>query len=150
MNREVKWDLRMLGLARHVSTWSKDPSTKVGAVIFTPEYRIVSVGYNGMAKGVSDDKLEDRERKYKTIIHGEINALLFAQSSVKGCTLATWPFMSCSNCSSIMIQAGIKRCIFPALSEELRIRWEESLKLSYEQFGEAGVECVEYKVEDIG
>lgn len=32
-----KWDQRFLELAKVVSTWSKDPSTKTGAVIVRPD-----------------------------------------------------------------------------------------------------------------
>lgn len=66
-----KWDSRFLDLAKLVSSWSKDTSTKVGAVISRPDNTIVSLGYNGFPKGMPDDKnLYDlREEKYERIIH---------------------------------------------------------------------------------
>ncbi|NCA14162.1 MAG: hypothetical protein EBS89_08535, partial [Proteobacteria bacterium] len=75
------WDRWFLGLAHYVSTASKDPSTKVGAVIVDAERRVVSVGYNGLPRGVEDseERLHNREVKYKMIIHAERNAILFAQ-----------------------------------------------------------------------
>ena len=92
----MKWDQRFLELAKLVSTWSKDPSTKVGAVI-AHDRKIISVGYNGFPEGVLDtaERYYDRETKYKYMVHAERNALLFANTSVKGMTLYTYPFMPC-------------------------------------------------------
>ncbi len=146
-NNADKWDKRFILLAQHVSTWSKDESTKVGAVIFDKNHRIISLGYNGLAAGVEDVGLEDRDRKYKTIIHAEINAILFANTNLAGCTIATWPFQPCSNCSSTIIQSGIKRCIFPSIVDSERAsRWLESFNLARSQFDEAGVILEEYEI----
>ncbi len=78
------WDARFLELARLVSTWSKDPSTQVGAVITRGKF-VVSLGFNGHPKGVTDSpgRLENREVKYRTIIHAEINAILTAKQDLK-------------------------------------------------------------------
>jgi dCMP deaminase len=87
-----KWHNRFLDLAKFISGWSKDPSTKVGAVIVDKNKRIVSVGYNGFPKDVKDDnRLYDRESKYLIIIHAEINAILFANKSLDDCILYTYP-----------------------------------------------------------
>lgn len=136
-----KWDERFLNLAEFVSHWSKDPSTKVGAVIVKKKNRNISLGYNCFAKDVLDteERLNDREKKYKMIIHGEINAIMFAPKSVKKCTLYTFPFMPCSNCAPIIINSGIKRVVSYKNDNP---RWEESFKLSTEQFKEAGVELI--------
>ena len=76
-----KWDLRFLEMARNAASWSKDPSTKVGAIIVDDDKRVISVGYNGFPKGVRDDeRLDDRQEKYKIIVHAERNALLFMQN----------------------------------------------------------------------
>lgn len=140
MDKQNKWDKRFIELARFISLWSLDPSTKVGAVI-TNKRRIVSVGYNGLPQGVSDtdERLNNRELKYKLVVHGEINALLFAERSVSGCTLYTFPFLPCSNCASQVIQAGIKRVVAPYNDNP---RWVDSFKLSEELFEEAGVELL--------
>ena len=44
-----KWDRRFMDMATLVSMWSKDPSTKCGAVIVDPMNRIVSVGHKVVA-----------------------------------------------------------------------------------------------------
>jgi len=75
-----KWDDRFLSLTQFIASWSKDPSTKVGAVIADQNNRIVSMGYNGLPVGVKDhtERYSDRERKLAMIVHGEMNAILFA------------------------------------------------------------------------
>lgn len=136
-----KWDDRFMDLARHVAKWSKDPSTQVGAVIADPRNHVVSVGYNGFPPGVADDdRLHDRETKYKIILHAEHNAILSAGRSVNGCTVYTWPFSPCAHCASILIQSGIRRVVAPAPSEELKKRWGADLDLASGLFKEAGVE----------
>lgn len=136
-----KWDRRFLELARFISCWSKDPSTRVGAVIVDENRRIVSTGYNGLPQGVedTDERLNNRELKYKLIVHGERNALLFASKPVHGCTLYTTPFMPCSVCAGMVIQAGIKRVVAPYSDNP---RWAEDFKLTEQLFSEAEVELV--------
>lgn len=136
-----KWHNRFLDLAKLISGWSKDPSTKVGAVIVDKNKRIVSVGYNGFPKGVDDDhRLHDRESKYLMIVHGEMNAILFANKSLEDCTLYTYPFMPCPRCSSMIIQTGIKTVIAPMNTNE---RWENEFIESRTLFKQAGVELKE-------
>jgi dCMP deaminase len=138
MEDQNKWDKRFLGLAKHISSWSKDPSTQTGSVIVDQKGRIVSVGYNGLAQGVHDlpERLNNREIKYKMFIHCERNAILFAKQPLDHCTLYTWPFMSCSSCAAMVIQAGIKRHVAPYSENP---RWVEEFELAKAQFNEAGV-----------
>ena len=137
------WDTRFLDLAEHISKWSKDPSTKVGAVIVDSQRRIVSTGYNGFPVGVMDsyDRLTDRDNKYEMIIHAEANAILFAHQHMNGMTLYTTPFQPCSRCASLIIQSGISRVISYEI-EESKNRWVDSFKLAKELFDEAGVELL--------
>ena len=137
------WDTRFLDLAEHVSKWSKDPSTKVGAVIVDSQRRIVSTGYNGFPVGVMDsyDRLTNRDNKYEMIIHAEANAILFAHQRMNGMTLYTTPFQPCSRCASLIIQSGISRVISYEI-EESKNRWVDSFKLAKELFDEAGVELL--------
>lgn len=133
-----KWDNRFLDLAKHISSWSKDPSTKVGAVIVDENRRIVSVGYNGFSAGVHDfpERYENRDIKYEMIIHGEINAILFANRDLHGCTLYTWPFQPCSRCASIVVQKGISRVVAPINKSP---KWEKSFTLANDIFSESKV-----------
>lgn len=137
---QAEWDRRFIRVAREVASWSKDPSTQVGAVIVDQANRVVSLGYNGLPRGVSDrrDRLDDRLKKYAAIIHGEENAILFAGRPVTGCTCYTWPLPPCSHCASLLIQVGIARVVFPLdFDPALEARWQESLALARTLFGEA-------------
>lgn len=108
----TNWDNRFLDMAKLVSTWSKDPSTKVGAVIVDPSNRLVSVGYNGFPKDITDnERLLDRGKKYDIIVHAEVNAILFSNKTLKGCTMYTWPFQPCPRCAGLIIQSGIRRVV---------------------------------------
>jgi dCMP deaminase len=63
MSRQRLWDVRFLEMAKLVSTWSKDPSTQVGAVLVDPCHRVVSLGFNGFPRAIADDaRLRDRAR----------------------------------------------------------------------------------------
>lgn len=138
-----KWDYRFLDLSEFISSWSKDPSTKVGAVITDLEHRVVSIGYNGFPKNIADDsRLHDRDTKYKIIVHGEVNAILFANKSLENCTLYTYPFMPCSRCASLIIQTGIKRVVS---YNNIPERWKEEFELSKYLFKESSVELVLYE-----
>lgn len=134
-----KWDGRFIGLAEHIASWSKDPSTQTGAVIVDQKRRIISVGFNGLAQGVADlpERLNNREVKYKMFVHCERNAIIFARQSLEGCTLYTWPFMSCAACAAMVVQSGIRRIVAPYSENP---RWKDDFALSTEQFEEAGVE----------
>jgi dCMP deaminase len=138
--RDEKWDTRFLKSAEFVAQMSKDPSTKVGALIADGK-RIVSVGYNGFPMGVHDteERLTDRDLKYKMVVHAEVNAILFAKRCVDGLTLYTWPFQPCSSCAGIVINSGIKTVVAPFSDNP---RWVENFAISQQMFREAGVELV--------
>jgi len=136
--KSTKWDERFLELAKLVGSWSKDPSTQVGAVIVDDNKRIVSIGFNGFPQGVEDseERLFDRDKKYDIIVHAEANALMFANKSVEECTLYIWPFQPCSRCAGLIIQSGIKRVVSVINSDE---RWKKNFILSRQLFNEAGI-----------
>lgn len=135
------WDRYFLEVAQAISVASKDPSTKVGAVIVRPDKTMASFGYNGFPRGISDtdDRLNDRDTKYELVIHGEINAILSAREPLHGYTLYTWPFLTCKRCSLHVVQAGIKRVVAPVVPPEKLARWEKSLKEAQDIYDEAGV-----------
>jgi len=135
-----KWDDRMLDLANLVSTWSKDPSTGVGAVIVDEKNRVVSLGFNGFPRGVhdSEDVLFDRDEKLRRTIHAEENALLFAGRSVEGCTLyLTHP--PCARCAAKIIQSGIARVVAQKASDGFEERWAVDMRSTLEMFAEVGI-----------
>ena len=133
----TNWDKRFIELAKLAGSWSKDPSTQVGAVIVDENNRIVSVGYNGFPRGVEDnDRLLDRKEKYDIIVHAEVNALMFANKSVERCTLYTWPFQPCSRCAGLIIQSGINRVVSVVQQEE---RWKKNFMIARQLFNESGI-----------
>jgi dCMP deaminase len=144
-NLQWKWDMRFNEMAEFVSKWSKDPSTKCGAVIVRPDRTVCSVGYNGFPRGMQDteERLNNREDKYSRVVHCEVNAVLSAREPVHGYTLYTWPFLTCDRCAVIMIQAGIKRVVAPILPDNKIERWGKSFELSMGYYEEAGIEVFE-------
>lgn len=137
-----KWDGNFLALANTVAMFSKDPSTKVGAVIVDDDNRVISIGYNGFPKGIRDDeRLHNRELKYEIIVHAEANALLFANAPVKGCTIYTWPFQPCSRCASLIIQAGIRRVVSVENKDQ---KWSSNFQLAHDMMTEARIEIETY------
>lgn len=142
-----KWDKRYLELAREVSTWSKDPSTKVGAVLVDLAGLVVGTGYNGFPRGVSDDpeRYENRELKYQLVVHAEANAIICAGHRAKNCTLYVYPsFMLppvCSECCKLAIQAGVWEIVgyVPDESDERVKRWADSIKISRMMCEEANI-----------
>lgn len=137
----TKWDRRFLDMARLVGSWSKDPSTKTGAVICDPYNRVVSVGYNGYPKGVLDTEDKDlREIKYEKTIHAEVNAILHARRDLSSCRIYVSPLMPCSRCASLIIQSGITEvyCEMLKAGETVEI-WNSSGMLAEQMFEEANV-----------
>ena len=142
-----KWDLRFLAMAWHASSWSKDPSTKVGAVIAGPRNEIISHGYNGFPRGVLDtaDRLDNRDIKYKLTVHAEINALNFSgRTDHAGCSIYTWPLAPCSRCTTDLIQRGISRVV--TIVDDLNNpRWAEDVALGKEMQTEVGIDVQYYQ-----
>lgn len=136
-----KWDLRFLELAKHVAQWSKDPSTKVGAVIADVENRVVSVGFNGYPKDVPDINLNNREEKLAKVIHAELNAILFANRDLSNCTIYT-TFVPCSQCAAAIIQSKIKRVVTTEPSPEAYARWEKSIITTHDMFSSVGAKLI--------
>ena len=136
-----KWDGRFLDAAALVASWSKDPSTRVGCVIVNERRHIVATGYNGFPKGVEDsvERLNDRPTKYLMVQHAEVNALLQAETSIRG-TTAYVTHQPCANCTGAMIQAGIKRIVTYRADPGLAERFEASFNASAVMLEDAGVE----------
>jgi len=143
-NKLYKWENRFIKLAEHIATWSKDPSTKVGAVIVDDNHRVISVGYNGFAKNVNDDndRYNNRSIKYEVILHAEINSILFAKRDLTDCSIYVYPIPPCSRCASAIIQSGIKKVVSIKPSIEIYKRWGKNIELSETIFKEAGVQLI--------
>ena len=136
------WDERFLKLAKHISKWSKDPSTQVGCVVVGPDRELRSTGFNGLPRGIEDNeqRLNNREIKYPLICHAEENAIMHAARigmSLKDCTAyVTWP--PCTRCARSLIQAGISTIVYPK-DIEIPDRWMEDFNLSLNMLKEAKI-----------
>lgn len=149
--RIEKWDHRFLGMVDLVGSWSKDPSTKVGAVITRPDNTVASIGYNGFPRGMSDaaNLYAEREVKYSRIVHAEMNAILNSHGGITsnlGSTLYV-PMLCCDRCAVHVIQSGIKRVVCREPSADMSSRWGEAFEKTRAMFREAKVEVVEYPLE---
>lgn len=135
----TKWQKRFFDMTLMVASWSKDPSSKVGAVIVDSQNRIISTGFNGLPVGVKDtnERLGDRATKYKMILHAEENAIMFAKQKLDGCSLYVTMMPPCAHCAALIIQSGIKNVYVPDV--EIPERWRESTEMTRQMFKEAGV-----------
>lgn len=136
-----KWIARFSDLAKEVASWSKDPSSTVGAVIVRPDRTVASVGFNGFPRGVEDSSflIENRDAKLLRTIHAELNAILAAKEPLDGYSLFVWPFQPCAQCAAAIIQSGIKEVYCPYNDHLAQERWSESFKAALQMFDEAGV-----------
>lgn len=140
----IRWDRHFLQLALDHARMSKDPSTKVGAVIVGSDKEILSVGFNGFPRGILDtpERLNDREMKLRLTVHAERNALLSACRTgipLKGTTMYIaaqdavtadiWGGPPCTHCAIELIQAGITKVVsFPLRTAPSR--WTDDLAFS--------------------
>lgn len=149
--QENKWDQRFIRVAREVSSWSKDPSRQIGAVI-VKDKRILATGYNGFPKGIDDseDRYNDRALKYELVVHAEMNAIYNATYngiSLKDTTLYVWGLPVCNECAKGIIQVGINRIVMAA--EAVPQRWIESYAKSKELFIQSGIGILtDFRVEE--
>lgn len=142
-----KWDRRFLELAKLVSTWSKDPSTKVGAVLVNDQRQVVGMGFNGFPRGIADTdaRLNERELKYKLVVHAEMNAILQAGPKAAGATFYVYPAFSfppiCENCCKHAIQAGVRKIVgyTPDMNDPRVQRWLSSIEVAKMMWLEAGL-----------
>ena len=132
-------------MARKVSEWSKDPNTKVGAVAVGSKGQILSQGFNGFPRGIldSEDRLQDRETKYKYVVHAEMNVIYnatYSGVSLDKASLYVYGLPVCSECCKGIIQVGISTVYVSKECLELRPHWQESWMRSVDMFSEAGIE----------
>lgn len=136
-----KWDKRGMEQARLAASWSKDPSTKVGAYISSGK-RPVSHGYNGFPPRL-DDSPEiylDRERKYMRTLHAELNAILNARAPVDGSTLYS-THAPCPQCMGAIIASGVGSIVAPSPydNEDYISRWGTQVAEAERMANEAGI-----------
>lgn len=141
--RRLKWHDRYLELAQQIASWSKDPSSKIGAIAVGSKGQVLAQGYNGFPRGIEDSEIrfENKELKYKYVVHAEMNLIYNASYngvSLDGSTVYITGLPVCSECAKGLIQVGVREVIMPS-QEDTPDKWVQSFKLSKELFEEAGV-----------
>lgn len=108
----MDWHEYFNNIVKEVSKKSKDTSTKVGCYIVNRENEPVSSGFNGWVSGCNEKLMTwERPLKYEMVIHAEMNALIFAKQSLKGCKV----FIThgpCANCLKHLLQSGIREIYY--------------------------------------
>tara|TARA_R100000426_G_scaffold82885_1_gene61253 strand:+ start:1950 stop:2381 length:432 start_codon:yes stop_codon:yes gene_type:complete len=136
-----KWDNRWLEIAQVISTWSKDPSTKIAAIA-VKDKRLIATGYNGFPRNIEDlnDRWSNKEEKYKYVVHAEMNCIYNANyhnQSLKGSTMYVVGLPVCHECAKGIIQVGVTRVV--AHYDKLPLKWSKSNSITEKIFKEAGV-----------
>ena len=137
-----KWDIRYLELAERVASWSKDPSRQIGAVAVGSKGQVLAQGFNGFPRGIIDtaDRYNNREVKYKYVVHAEMNVIYNATYngvSLDGSTLYVSGLPVCSDCAKGIIQVGISRVVMK--EENIPQHWAESWGMTAGMFDEANI-----------
>lgn len=143
MKNVTEWQRRYLDLAKHVSTWSKDPSRKIGAVAVGSKGQILSQGYNGFPRKIIDteERLNNREVKYQYVVHAEMNVIYnatFNGISLDGADLYVYGLPVCSECAKGIIQVGI-RSVYILTEEKIPAKWIASWNHTHNMFSEAKI-----------
>jgi len=150
-----KWDIRFMQMAKEISNWSKDPSRKIGAVAIDENRRILSTGYNGFPAGIDDsfDRLNDRDKKYKYVIHAEKNCIYNAclnGISLKDSLLYVWGLPVCSECAKGVIQVGVSKVFYGySIKDYDDSVWLDSFQITKSMFDEVGIEVHRINFNDL-
>lgn len=148
----ISWNEYFMGVATLASKRSKDPNTQVGACIVDKDNYIVSVGYNGMPLGCSDDEFPwDRsggtlDTKYAFVTHAELNAILNSKTAtLEGSTVYVTLF-PCNECTKALIQKRIGKVVYmddkyhETETAEAARRMLDSAGVKYERYDPSGRE----------
>ncbi len=143
----ISWDEYFMGVSKMAGMRSKDPNTQVGACIVSEDNKILSMGYNGLPLGCSDDEFpwdregEELDTKYPYVTHSELNAILnYRGGSLSGAKLYVTLF-PCNECAKAIIQAGIRTVIY----DSNKYDGTNSIIASKRMFDAAGVKYIQYK-----
>lgn len=145
MNFNENWIVKYLNQAEFVAKgYSKDPSSKIGCVVVSEDNSLLSQSWNGFPRGVedSDERLNNRELKYKLVVHSESNAICNAARNgvaLNNSSIFVYGLPICSSCAGMIVQAGIKEVYIRYDKDKDLSRWEESWNVSKTIFEESGV-----------
>ena len=144
----LSWDEYFMGIAMLSGMRSKDPNTQVGCCIVSQDNKILSMGYNGLPNGCSDDEYpwaregdDPLETKYVYAVHSELNAILnYGGGNLKGAKIYVSLF-PCNECAKAIIQAGIRTIVY----REDKYADTPAVKASKRMLNAAGVRYYQYQ-----
>lgn len=129
MRNRPSWNDYLLGLAKAATARSHDENTQHGAVATNDNHQILSMGCNGLVRGLKDDSRmptgrekkkyvgygpngydEFETNKYPFMIHAEENLLANSNGSLRGATVYITG-SSCLHCMQLLWQHGVKKII---------------------------------------
>lgn len=150
-----KWDLRFLKLCLHISDWSEDRRTRIGAVIVGEANVVVATGYNGLPRGIESEVARrhnrESEEKYFWFEHAERNAIYNAARlgiKLSGCRMYV-SLSPCADCARAVIQSGIAEVIILKNGEALSDSYSSSISVAEEMFNEARVKVLTYDTKEL-
>lgn len=138
MSRRPDWDTYMMRLAYLAATRASCDRKHVGAIIASPDHRVVSTGYNGAAAGMpSCDEVGHQivDDHCVRTLHAESNAIDYAGRGAAGCTLYV-TVTPCWDCAKRIVNAGIRRVLY---DQHYESRYGLSQDVP-EYFGKAGIQ----------
>ena len=112
-NNRLSWQEMFIEIAKVVAKRSKDPRTKVGAVLVKDNH-VIGVGYNGPPREFKYDFDWHSPEKYNFVIHAEMNAITNAcaiGANVAGCDIYV-TLSPCHECMKLLIQNKIKNVFY--------------------------------------
>ena len=131
--------------AYQAQLFSKDPNTKVAAIIIAPDsLQILSTGFNGLCRKITETPERwARPLKYTWCCHAEMNAVANAARTgvkIEGaiCVVTMFP---CIECCKILIQSGIATIITPQ-PDMNNTRWAADFVLSKSMFDEVHIQII--------
>ena len=146
----LSWDEYFMGVAMLSGMRSKDPNTQVGCCIVSQDNKILSMGYNGLPMGCSDDEFpwaregeDPLETKYVYTTHSELNAILNYRGDLTGSKIYVALF-PCNECAKAIIQSGIKEVIY----KEDKYATSDGVIASKKMFDSCGVIYRKYNATD--
>lgn len=119
IEKPYNWDKCMMEEALGMAKMSKDPDTKVGCVIVSPDKTRITGGYNGFPQDIPDVRewWENRNTesesfcKYDLVLHAEENAIIQAKTDLTGWTMYVTRH-PCLHCALMIVKAKITRVVF--------------------------------------
>lgn len=126
-SKKPSWNKYFMCVADVIKIRSPD-FCKVGSVLVSiSDNRIISTGYNSFKSGIDETNIDFTDRKFisDTIIHAEMNAIIYAQSKFEDSILYT-TMSPCKACLKVISATKIKKVIYKDKYKDIK----ESLELA--------------------